>query len=443
MKSLIAKSLILSTIFIGTFACSNSEDDDLVWLLSVLNQPEGENTVAGGSESNSSNSAENDASEESRPFSIVVNDVIGTPDFIFENTTEYPLRIQIRDPFDPVSGAMVQIRELNPNGVQSVIFRAISGEDGNISGTFTIPNREEAFVLLEIYYLGEEYFFEINLRDVIAVNRDIFIFLENITQVDNPDRDGDGIPDHLDDYPDDPTRATKVRIPSEMYYTVAYEDLYPQQGDADFNDYVVRVVNEEDLDAKGEVVRIRGFYTHVAKGAGYNHTLHLRIPGEVSGEYSLVRKRPDGSVYFNESGNLNSGGSIMLLPESNTTISQSNTDPGQVLSIGDSSEYELILSGSVSRNNLIKAPYDLYVHVSNTKKDIHFLGLYKNPDGSDKYLDPNGFPWALLVPGDFHWPLEKKNIHDGYPKFFNWYSSNGVEASNWYETTNPAFLFSY
>lgn len=457
MKKLLTRALLLGFVSLSMAQCASREDEDYIWLLAVL-QPvapvENSTLLVGGGEGGTSDSTTppQTSTEENPPqpdvwdsttFSMTVNDIRGTDSFLFETTTEYPLRIQVRDPINPVSGSMVQIIDLNPNGSQTVIFRATTDESGNLSGSFIIPNREDPRVILHVIYQGEEHFFEIHLSQVIEINRDIYVWLDRITSIENPDRDGDRVPNHLDDYPDDPTRATRIQIPHDSFYSIAYEDLYPTQGDADFNDYVVRVINEEDLNAQGKVVRIRGRYTHVAKGAGYNHTLHLKMPSHVSGTYTLTRKKPNGTVYLQETKALPSTGSLELLPASNTTLAQSNTALGQTLILGDTAEWELILSEPVTKQSLGKAPYDLYIYVLNTKREIHFLGHYKKPDGSDQYLDSAGFPWALLVPENFHWPLEKKNIHDGYPDFHGWYSSQGANYREWYKNKIGTYLFPY
>jgi hypothetical protein len=54
------------------------------------------------------------------------------------------------------------------------------------------------------------------------------------------DTDGDGIPDNLDAYPLDPTRAFNSYYPNETDFgSFAFEDLWPGYGDYDFNDFVV------------------------------------------------------------------------------------------------------------------------------------------------------------------------------------------------------------
>jgi len=63
---------------------------------------------------------------------------------------------------------------------------------------------------------------------------------------------------------------------------------------------------------------------------------------------------------------------------------------------------------------------------------VHFLGRYKNASGNDLYLDPAGFPWAILIPGTWSWPYERRNMHVAYPQFGDWYRSAGTVSADWY-----------
>lgn len=426
-------------------SCADRQDPNFQWLIAVLQPvaPAGNTVVTPSQQTDPQNSEMNPTLPPTAvpiPFSIEAHEIEGNTDFLFQNTSTFPLRIQVRDYIAPVQGSLVQIRERGGAGSQ-ILFSAVTDPNGNVTGAFTIINRAEPKIVIEITYQGNTYFFEMTLWRVIEVNRDIVLDFRQAIPTVNPDSDRDTVPDQYDAYPNDPTRSAKIRIPTDSYYTVAYEDLYPRPGDADFNDYVVRVYNEEDLDAQGRVVRIRGNYTHVAKGAGYNHTLNLRFPQEVNGSYSITRKKPNGTVYLKETKTLDNTKTIAILPQSNTTIQQANTDRRESFLIGDVSEFEMILDAPVEKIKLGKCPYDLFLYVVNTNLEIHFLGFHKNADGTDQYLDRNGFPWALLVPGDFTWPLEREDIHKGYPNFETWYSSLGQNFLDWYNTKVETFLF--
>ncbi len=421
--------LVLAFAAAALGGCASKEDPNYLWLLAAGG---GDGGSGGGSAGGEETTAEE------TPFTVDVTDVTGDEEFIFDNTRTIPVFITVKDPVAPVDGSLVQVLEI-AGGSNKVIFQAVSGEEGSVTGSFTI-NRATDVVHLKITYQGVSYTYDITVTDVLEIKRTIFVTAD-LAPVTVVDTDGDGVPDEADAFPEDATRAATVRIPSESYYTVAFEDLYPTAGDADFNDYVLRVFHEEDLNAAGEVVRIRGTYTHIAKGAGYNHTLHLSLPGGLAADYTLRRFSAAGDLLNETAATTGAFANVEILPASNTTLAQSNTAQGQSFVVGARAEIEITLASPVARTALGAAPYDLYLYVKNTKKEIHFLGRYFDAAGKDIYLDSKGFPWALLVPGDWRWPYEKQNIHTGYEFFDDWYTSLGQAFLDWYGTANEAYVF--
>lgn len=419
LKHSLMKVLLPLGIAAAFTACQNPSDPNLQWLLTVLN---------------GTTSA---TAPETINFDVTIGDEKGDPTFLFDNTTTLPVHITIVDPYSAVTGSLVQILDGTGTGSR-VIFRAVTDTAGNVTGAFTIENRANPSVTIQFTYAGKEYQFLVDLTGVTAINRYIFVDGTVTQQPVVHDRDGDGIADEIDNYPDDATRATKISIPADSYFTIAYEDLYPVPGDADFNDFVVRVRTEEDLNAAGQVVRLRSEFTHVAKGAGYNHFLRMQLPA--SGTYTLKRTAADGTIALNATETLTAGTPFDIFPASNTTIAQSNTATGQTFVLGMKAELEAIFTTPVSTTS-IPFPFDVYLHVINTNRDVHFAGRALAADGSDPYIDSNGFPWALLIPGDWAWPLEKKNIHNAYPQFQTWYSSGGKDATSWYLTSDANYVF--
>jgi len=376
----------------------------------------------------------------SESFTMDITDERGSAAFIFENVSTVDLYTIVLDADNPVAGSLVQIKERNGTN-NRVIFQAVSSASGEVTGSFTIDTVID-IVQLVINYKGKEHKFDIQVKELLKIGRKIY-FNSSITPTQVMDTDADGIPDDQDAYPNDATKATMVRYPAQSTYTLAFEDLYPNKGDADFNDYVLSISHEEDLDAQGKVVAIRGNYVHIARGAGYKHTLHMRLPS--LDQATLVKKhtKPNGTIVSNTTTTLTDGQDLDLMPRSDTTISQSNTGTSQPFKIGDSLAFELTFTQPIDRTSLGSAPYDIFIKVINTGHEIHLTGKYQATDGSDIYLDSDGFPWALLVPNSWQWMYERKNIHDAYPNFINWYSSNGVVNRDWYDLPVDTFVFPY
>jgi LruC domain-containing protein len=446
MKGIISKTgiLLLVAFLVGAASsCESADDPAAAWLL-ALAEPATETSIK--DDTNGTITGD---------FNLTVDPYNGSEDFLFETTKDILVNVTVVNGFEVASGAKVRIYKEGDTS-QIVYFYAVVDEKGNISGDFTINTTTDT-VTLEVTYNGETFLRDFQVQWVKEINgRIVFdvLMTEHVPTI--IDTDNDGIADADDAYPEDPDRATVVRYPeatSGDYFTMAYEDLYPKPGDMDFNDYVVRATYEEDLNARGEVVRIRARFVHVAKGAGYKHTFHLKVPGAPDMDYHLVRNKADGTVVLDESGVVAAGADLEILPQSNTTIPSSNTSnqAADNFKLGWSADVELVMVNPVNTIKLGKVPFDPYIKVLNTNQEVHFPGLYEDPDAgwfdegaeADLYIDNNGFPWALMIPGDWFWPYERGDIHKAYENFDDWYTSFGNTNTDWYLTPDLSKVFSY
>jgi LruC domain-containing protein len=365
----------------------------------------------------------------------------------------------------PISSALVEF--LSADG-KSLLFSQISGADGKIIGSFVV-NYADTSVLATLVINGTS-----SSQITIPISRDLggdMRLVVNILgiQVTNMgsgsnsivDSDKDGVPDSKDAFPSDPNKAFTIRIPSTGYNTLTFEDKYPSVGDKDLNDYVLYVVNEEDLNAKGEIVEIRTRYQHVARGAISNtHTLKLQIPASIS------VSRFTTTIY---DGNNSQKKKVDLVNPGSKTFSlfddldSSDTLPWQwwglvyrpVYNVYDCplgincflpgyiAKTTIKFTTPVRRDVLGSSPYDIYASVS-TGKDIHLPGKYL-VNGKDPYLDSTGFPWAILVPGDFKWPklqiLPAATIYNSYPNFGTWATSKGTKNTDWYKNYDGSKVY--
>ena len=49
-------------------------------------------------------------------------------------------------------------------------------------------------------------------------------------------------------------------------------------------------------------------------------------------------------------------------------------------------------------------------------------------------------PHGIMVPNDFHYPLEKVCIKDAYSEFNNW-GQNPINSTDWYLTPNEGKVY--
>ena len=83
------------------------------------------------------------------------------------------------------------------------------------------------------------------------------------------DSDGDGVPNSYDDYPNDPTRAFNNFFPSVGSGSLAFEDLWPNQGDYDFNDLVMNYTFNTITNAQNKIVECDATFILRAAGASF------------------------------------------------------------------------------------------------------------------------------------------------------------------------------
>lgn len=237
---------------------------------------------------------------------------------------------------------------------------------------------------------------------------------------------------------------------------VAYEDLYPNAGDADYNDFVMAFQSSESYNASGELETINMTYIPVARGAGYNHSAHLNMDGELWNSKNITtvtdemfagdaiikatytnlsngteiekyyRKDQDVTLFHNTRAALD--GMANVYDNGDITEPLWKTELEITLANPDLNMYE-------QRGEISDDSYRIYLHVDNTNSDIDLYTVNQ----SDGMIDENGHPFGIIVPDTWQWPLENENINDAYPHFSEyraWLAGEtnelSYEAEHWY-----------
>jgi LruC domain-containing protein len=240
------------------------------------------------------------------------------------------------------------------------------------------------------------------------------------------------------------------------YAVLAFEDLYPNAGDADYNDFVVRYSVEEHYNTSGQLEKVDMTYTPVARGAGYNHALRLDLDGVISKTNNAFAQTQapfegDATVvvtYTNlDNGNestkyYESDDDITIFHNTRSTLSgfanvysdEPFTAPSQQTTVEiylDSPELNLLSDV----HEVATDKYRVYLDVLSTNNDIDLAVI--NPD--DGMIDENGYPFGIVVADDWAWMLEYQNIESAYPYFAEYrdYLDGNIaelspEAENWF-----------
>lgn len=281
------------------------------------------------------------------------------------------------------------------------------------------------------------------------------------------DRDGDGVLGVNDHFPNDPSRATSIRSPSNGWDVLAFEDNYPQVGDADFNDAVFAYAFETVRNSDGDVTDVIGTFHLVARGAAYDHALGLHmpgLPGSAIGAVSIERFLGGGSQVI-ETPIPRSLAEVRDVDQRripdifDSTTAALPPDPGQTFTNtlflpqfanAGSSRVWIRFDEAVDESVLGTAPFDLYLDLlrfGNGPWDIHRPGFPSFADrsthlptesGADAFLDANGMPWVLDVPRSWRCPMERVHVESAYVRFASWRSSSGQQELDWYATPESA-----
>ncbi len=275
----------------------------------------------------------------------------------------------------------------------------------------------------------------------------------------------------------DDINITRVFYPSSnSYVTLAFEDYWPEFGDFDFNDVVVRYRTIQDK-VEQNVVRytLEGFLD--ASGAAYHNgfavrfigvdpndvnvqTLRYDIAGEGQSESPLEFNYTDAILYifpdirdlytptencslFRTQSGCNSQSPIsykVTLPLSNPI--DSNAAPSGLL--------DPFIFGSNGHGHgkhvTLNQERGWEVHMKNQSPSLAFTqSLLSAEDddssGSEYFQSSNGLPWALEVPSNWNHPLEEMPINEAYPDFIGFAESNGDSNSDWNSNHNTNKVF--
>jgi LruC domain-containing protein len=275
----------------------------------------------------------------------------------------------------------------------------------------------------------------------------------------NVDADGDGVLNIDDDYPDDPLRAFDNFYPASGFGSLAFEDLWPSQGDYDFNDLILDYQFKTVTSSANLVAEIYATINIKAIGAGYKNGFG----------FQLNQNFPSANIQV----------SGYELTESYANIGSNGTETGQAqttIIVFDNASKLLVSQGgfgvNVNPDNPWIAPYELTVLmdfsdatytaaqidiqnwnpflIANGErgKEIHladhqptslaessYFGTFEDntiPAEDIYYKTLNNLPWAIEFPVAFDYPIEKHEISTAHLKFLGWAESAGVNFNDWY-----------
>lgn len=286
---------------------------------------------------------------------------------------------------------------------------------------------------------------------------------------ENPDTDGDDIPDNFDEYPNDPEKAFNSFFPGQNTFgTLAYEDLWPDTGDYDFNDLVVKYQFKQVTNGSNDVVQINSILTPTAVGANLRTGFGFQFDGVNPSAIESV----SGSLFTENSVTLSDNGTEAgqskavaiafdkafsvfsdVTGDNPDGMAAINTVPGGRTGTPGTVSMEIHFVNPVSTSLVGQAPYNPFLFYSqNRTHEIHlpdniptslasssYFGTGNddsNPSSGRYYKSEDNLPWAMNIVDDFDHTIEEVQINTAFLHFANWATSSGRQSKDWYKNLN-------
>ncbi|MEA1877138.1 MAG: LruC domain-containing protein [Bacteroidota bacterium] len=275
------------------------------------------------------------------------------------------------------------------------------------------------------------------------------------------DSDGDGVEDDEDAYPNDANKAFNNYYPSEKEFgTLAFEDMWPNEGDYDFNDLVLGYRYNHVKNAKNEITsmiinyKLRAIGASIHNGFGFQMDITPDKIKQVTSDYQFT----DDDIYIAGNGTENKQdlATIIVFDDAFKLLTHSgeglgiNTDLKQKYVEPIDINLQIDFTSGLSIKNLGNAPNNPFLFRTNDRGwEIHLPGYEPtdladqnrfgtgddatNPDYDYYYKTARGLPWGMNLPVSFVYTVEKVPINQGHLKFQQWATSGGYSFMDWYE----------
>ncbi len=224
--------------------------------------------------------------------------------------------------------------------------------------------------------------------------------------------------------------------------TLMFEDMYPQLGDYDFNDFVARY-------------NLRILYKY-SRGKYYAHKMCISVQiRAVGGIYKyepyirLTKVKADNIIIETTEKNVKSikgpNGEAIISYKSPTPPSgykYYNTEKNEMTKPDKFKEIWITFKNPIEYEDVMDKNHniDMYIAKENHKQEIHLKGYEPVYDQHQDYADKNNFVWGIRTWGIFDHAIEGKNFLKAYPQFKGWVTSGGKEYKRWWEEVDYRYV---
>ena len=292
---------------------------------------------------------------------------------------------------------------------------------------------------------------EYRYQNMITTINDLTYLPLDEETVEDTDTDGDGVIDFYDEYPGDGDKAYNTYTPSIYGWgSYAFEDLWPDQGDYDFNDMVInyRYINISNSDDKIVETKLLLFVKNV--GGSFHNGFGIEIDMDEALIESFTGARLTEGIITTDGKGLEANQAKPVVIPFDDAWDQVNSGEMEFI-ITYVNPIEVDELGEFNPFNFIDGNRGREVHLADrpptSLMNTDYFGTAdddSDPATGRYYKNATNLPWAIDIIHDFVYPVEKESIINGYNRFADWTESGGTEYPDWYKDQdgyrNTAYL---
>lgn len=229
-----------------------------------------------------------------------------------------------------------------------------------------------------------------------------------------------------------------------LYHSLIFEDLWPCQGDYDFNDLILNYNVVEGKNGDNDITEIDFNFKVPALGGAFNNYTVLRVY-DIDNNAALSRSDEE-SINVERVHDLTNQTTLFYFEDLKSYYSNNSAE---VINTREKTFNTILeLSGTVTG---VDGMYDAFmlkdgdetaeVH-PNVVDGIQGVSSFFNSELSGchegaviDFKTDDGFPWGIVVPIEWQWPKEGIDILDAYPDFRVFVESS--PGLDWYSSNNP------
>ncbi len=246
--------------------------------------------------------------------------------------------------------------------------------------------------------------------------------------------------------------------------TLLFEDLWPSQGDYDFNDVVLKYSMRRVLTPSDEMKQLDASYSVQANGAGYRNGFALHLPGVDKDNIKTLSLLNGSTPVAHEILETAASETVLIIsPDIKLDLNSACTVYRSLLDCKESMDVTYNLSVTfetpIPESVTGLPPYDPFIFAvagtehggyGNRGWEVHmkefdgtslfnssYMGTADDRSSAfNSFVTLNNMPWVINVADEIDHPLEGEDIGFAYPKFINWVQSGGAADNQWYKAEN-------